>query len=91
VARAAITAAARRHAPGLVRGRPADRSRGRFRPRRGGYGGSANGWRNGGGGDQGGFDDGQDGDGDGDDAGAGSQASSGRWVRDGRTIVIHGA
>jgi uncharacterized protein (DUF697 family) len=85
VTRAAITAAARRHAPGLVRGHGDRRSPGRFRPRRGGYGFPPDGGQ--GGGDQNG-DDGQDGS---DDDGADGQASSGRWVRKGRTIVIHGA
>ena len=101
VARAAVVAAARNHAPGLVRGTPyqapgggAGRPNGRRRrrPRSGyqGYGGS---------GDAYGFEPGDDGDDGGSwaDNGYGqssrhsSRSQSGRWVRRGRKIVILGA
>jgi uncharacterized protein (DUF697 family) len=107
VARAAVVAAARNHAPGLVRGtpyqapgggRPTGRQRDgypggrRRRPRRPGYG-------YGGGGDAYGFepDDYGDGGEPGADNGygpssrAGSRPHSGRWIRRGHKIVLIGA
>ncbi|PVY96377.1 hypothetical protein [Actinomycetospora cinnamomea] len=88
VARAAVTAAARRHAPGLLRGRPERRSRSRFRPRRGGYGFPPDGGRGDAGNGTGGYDGADAQDGYDEDGG---QRDSGRWVRQGSKIVIYGA
>ncbi len=86
VARAALTTAARRHAPGLVPNRTGRRgSDGRFRPRRGGHGARPGGRR--GGAHPGDEPDAYGGD---EDDGGNEGASAGRWTRDGRTIVIHG-
>jgi uncharacterized protein (DUF697 family) len=103
VARAAITTAARRHAPGLARKARQDR-RGpyppprRRRPRGPGYPVAYAGqWQP----DDGyaeppvdGSDHEPDGDGDSDmesfGGGSSSRARQGRWVRRGRTIVLHG-
>jgi uncharacterized protein (DUF697 family) len=97
VAQNAVAAAARRHAPGLVRGggtgrpsrpggrgappRGGSRQMGRGRPGRLGPRGRAYGPWDGGG-----YDDGYD-----EGAGGAAGSGSGRWVRRGRTLILFGA
>ncbi|GIH06917.1 hypothetical protein Rhe02_49840 [Rhizocola hellebori] len=87
VARAALISAARRHAPGLVRGgRPGSGPRPRFRPRRGGGSVSDFAYSTNGSGQDWADDDGFAGDEDG-----GEARREGRWIRRGRKILIIGA